>query len=100
MKDFTRWLKECLSSSSVASFGRTATMVILFFAILWECYLLSKGGIWIDIPGNWLYLIIFLFGISKGGETVQAFAPIKPIGSTFSKQTETIETTKGPSNGT
>jgi len=74
---FVEWIKQSLSSSNAASFARISRAIILYFFILWECYMISKYGKWLDIPDNWLYLIIAIWGIGKGGETVQSFGAVK-----------------------
>jgi hypothetical protein len=94
-QELVNWLKQSLSSSNIASFGRTACAIIIYFMIVWECYIISKTVTWVDIPSNWLYLVVSLYGVSKTGETVQAIVPTTGSKSTSSVKTEITELTTG-----
>ena len=72
MKELTAWIKAIIDSQGSPSFGRASSSVVIYFLIVWACYLVSKNGIIPDIPPNWLLLILSLYGVSKAGDTIQA----------------------------
>lgn len=74
MRELADFLKAGLSDNATGlpSFGRISCAVVLYMLVVWESYLISKTGGWIDIPGNWLVLILALWTVAKGAETIQA----------------------------
>jgi hypothetical protein len=74
MRELADFLKQGLSDNALqlASFGRISCAIILYMMIVWESYLISKTGAWVDIPANWLILILAIWSVAKGVEAVQA----------------------------
>jgi hypothetical protein len=73
MRELTDFIKKGLSNDDGSpSFARQGLAVILYFMICWETYLVSKLGSWVDIPGNWLILVLAMWTVAKGAETIKA----------------------------
>jgi hypothetical protein len=71
MKDLIEFLKRVLSDGDgIPSFARHSMAAVLYFMICWECYLISKAGVWVDIPTNWLVLVTAMWTVAKTAETV------------------------------
>lgn len=74
MREIADFIKAglCDNATSLPSFGRIACAGVLYFLVLWETYLISKTNGWVDIPPNWLVLVLAIWTVAKGAETVQA----------------------------
>lgn len=70
------WFKDLFSESSVASFGRVGAMMALMASIGWGTWVVYKTSIIPDLAGVSLF-IGTLYGLSKAGSVVTAFAPKK-----------------------
>jgi len=74
MRELADFIKAGLSDNAtrLPSFGRISCAIVLYMVIWWETYLVSKLGVFTDIPANWLILILAIWTVAKGAETVQA----------------------------
>lgn len=72
MRELADFLKQGLSDNitGLASFARQACAGILYMMVVWETYLISKSGAWVDIPANWLILVLAIWTVAKGAEVV------------------------------
>ena len=77
MREFADWLKGILDAQQSPSFGRAATGFVVYFLVLWGCYIVSKTTHIPDIPYGWLTIIGILWGVTgvkeayiKGKEAV------------------------------
>lgn len=74
MRELVKFLKAglCDNATGLPSFGRISCAIILYFLVTWETYLISKTAVWHDLPPNWLILVMAIWTVAKGAETVQA----------------------------
>lgn len=82
MKALSQWLKGVLDSQSSPSFGRTGAAFVVYFLVVWGCYIVSKKALIPDVPMGWITIIGILWGISglkeaylKGKEIVNPPPP-------------------------
>ena len=64
INDFIPWLKGMLDSEQSPSFGRTGAAFVIYFLVLWGCYIVSKTGAIPDIPYGWQIIIGVLWGVT------------------------------------
>lgn len=72
--DLLPWLKDIIDRDASPSFGRASSFIIIYFLILWSCWLISLNGKMIDIPNGWLILIGILWGGDAGKEAATNIA--------------------------
>lgn len=73
MRELADFIKLGLSNDDGSpSFARQGLAGILYFLVLWETYLISKLESWVDIPANWLVLVLAMWTVAKGAETIKA----------------------------
>lgn len=71
MRELVDWIREGLSDNETdkLSFGRMSCAFVLYALVLWETYLISDIGIWVDIPANWLILVLAIWTVATAKET-------------------------------
>lgn len=79
MRELADFVKAGLSDNAtrLPSFGRISCAIVLYMLIWWETYIVSKTSVWVDIPANWLVLVLAIWAVAKGAETVQAHIEAK-----------------------
>ena len=72
MRELADFLKQglCDNATGLPSFGRISCAIVLYMLICWESYLVSKTAVWVDIPSNWLILVLAIWAVAKGAETL------------------------------
>lgn len=69
------YLKDLFSNSSKASFGRIGAFIALVASIVWVSWVVYHTNVIPDLGGPSLF-IGTLYGLSKAGDTAQAFSGI------------------------
>ena len=64
MKSLATWLKGVLDSQSSPSFGRTGAAFVVYFLVVWGCYIVSKSAIIPVLPDGWIGIVAILWGVS------------------------------------
>jgi hypothetical protein len=85
-----KWLKTLLSESAEASFGRLASSIVLVFGLGWGTYIVIKK---LEVPSlqGIATLAASLYGSSKLGETIKAFAGLGKRDSNGSKDSGKVD---------
>jgi len=68
MNELSEWLKDTLDSQKSPSFGRASAGFVIYFLVVWGCYIVSKTAIIPEIPFNWIALVGILWGSSAAKE--------------------------------
>lgn len=80
MREVADWIREGLSDNKTGklSFGRMSCAFVLYALVLWESYLVSHMEMWVDIPANWLILVLAIWTVASAKETaVEGIEAIK-----------------------
>lgn len=80
MRELADWIREGLSDNKTGklSFGRMSCAFVLYALVLWETYLISEISMWVDIPANWLILVLAIWAVASAKETaVEGIEAIK-----------------------
>jgi hypothetical protein len=80
--NFIAYIKDILDKDASPSFGRAGAAFVVYFIVMWSCYIVSKTGIIPDVPIGWIALVGLLWGGSgikeayvKGKELVSGNNP-------------------------
>jgi hypothetical protein len=68
MGEFVSYIKDILDKEASPSFGRAGAAFVIYFLIVWECYIVSKTSIISDVPLGWIGLVGILWGSSSAKE--------------------------------
>lgn len=68
MSEFITWLRGMLADGTSPSFGRSGAGFIIYFLVVWGCYIVSKTAVIPDIPYGWITVIGMLYGITGAKE--------------------------------
>lgn len=68
MNSFAKWVMDIIDTKESPSFGRASTMFVVYFLILWGCYIVSKTTAIPDVPYGWMTIIGLLYGGSAAKE--------------------------------
>ena len=68
LSDFVHYLMELLDKDASPSFGRAGAAFVVYFIVVWGCYLVSKTGKIPELPYEWVLLVSILWGGSIGKE--------------------------------
>jgi len=68
MNDFVAYIKDIMDKDASPSFGRAGAAFIVYFLVVWGCYIVSKTAVVPDIPYAWIALVALLWGGSVGKE--------------------------------
>lgn len=75
------YLLKVFSGDNIASWGRLICTILVFWIIATSTWIMinqAASALAIPaIPETWKDLIVTLFGISKGGDVIKAFAAVK-----------------------
>jgi hypothetical protein len=71
MGGLVAYIKDIMDKDASPSFGRAGAAFVVYFLVVWECYIVSKTAAISDVPWGWVALIGLLWGgsISKEAYT-------------------------------
>ena len=79
MRELIDWLKGMLDSQASPSFGRSGAAFVIYFLVVWGCYIVSKTTKIPDVPYGWITIVGILWGVTglkeayvKGKEAICA----------------------------
>lgn len=64
MRELADWIKGIIDSEQTYSFGRAGAGFVVYFLVVWGCYIVSKTDVIPDIPYGWITVIGMLYGIT------------------------------------
>lgn len=64
MRELADWLKGMLDSQQSPSFGRAGAAFVIYFLVVWGCYIVSATRLIPDIPYGWITVIGILWGVT------------------------------------
>jgi hypothetical protein len=67
---FAEWLKGVLDSQQSPSFGRSGAAFVVYFLVVWGCYIVFSSRKIPDVPYGWITVIGILWGGSVVKETI------------------------------
>jgi hypothetical protein len=56
------YIKDILDRDASPSFGRAGAAFVVYFLVVWGCYIVSKTGTIPDVPYGWVALVGLLWG--------------------------------------
>jgi len=68
----TSFFRSMLRADSPESFGRFSCFLIVLCLLVWSSVIVIEKTEIPTLPAEWVYLILTLFGVSKGSDAVQA----------------------------
>jgi hypothetical protein len=76
------YIKDIMDKDASPSFGRAGAAFVVYFLVVWECYIVSKTSAIGDVPYGWVALVGLLWGGSgikeayvKGKELISGNNP-------------------------
>lgn len=67
----TTFFSGMIRADSPESFGRFSCFLIIICLLVWSSSIVVDKGIIPELPDEWVYLILTLYGVSKGADAVQ-----------------------------
>jgi hypothetical protein len=64
MKELVSYIKDVLDRDASPSFGRSGAAFVIYFLVVWGCYIVSKTGKIPDVPYGWITIVGILWGVS------------------------------------
>ena len=64
MRELADWVKGMIDSQASPSFGRAGTGFVVYFLVVWGCYIVSKTALIPDVPYGWITIVGVLWGVS------------------------------------
>ena len=64
MQELAAWIKDMLDSQQSPSFGRAGAGFVVYFLVVWGCYIVSKTAVIPDVPYGWITIVGILWGVT------------------------------------
>jgi len=68
VESLTTYLKQILDAQESPSFGRASAGFVVYFLVVWGCYIVSKTAVIPDVPYGWITVVGMLYGITGAKE--------------------------------
>jgi hypothetical protein len=68
MRELADWIKAMIDAEQSPSFGRAAAGFVVYFIVVWGCYIVSKTGSIPAIPESWIVMVGLLWGTTAAKE--------------------------------
>lgn len=91
LSNFALWIMSIIDASQSPSFGRAGTGFVVYFLVVWGCYIVSKTTVIPDVPYGWITIIGILWGVTGIKE---AYVKGKELAKDVTSTTDGVEIPK------